>query len=579
MAKRTDCSPLAATIAEIALSIGSRPEIKTMDDVVAVMTKDLPELDRSIIVNSIVEATTGRAQATDDLTKKLNDLKREARGDAVLTYKIGRLQSDLEAGVVTKGQKSNPRPVGDTVAGLRELAKDLRSEQRKLPSAVAERYSKQIDRLTEQLETNQFVPKIKQDTVPQSMELQRLAYERDKLSRRVRQKIRDLKPQTAVGKAYRALGISRALMTGYEMSFVGRQAGLHAFGTIGETIAKPFNPKRLVQDTVALKKSIQALASDRMAHKFDTEFEARANRPLYRAWGVRIIPSDHAITGAEEIRVSSWVDKVPGVERFNRSARVFLNEIRGNTVDALAETIARNSDPTLAEGKKIGSFTNTLTGTSNLGAAEKAVGLLNETFFSARYLASRFRFISFESLVGGSGATRKAVAGEYAKIFVGMAAVYGVAALSGAQIGWNVRSSNFGKIKVGNTWIDIMGGLSQIATYAGRMVTGEKKGMDSEKVTAISGKKRPYGGASRFDVTVSFLRSKLAPIPGIAADYLADQKDMVGQPIDTASYAAQKVSPLTYWDIAKAMMHEGTPRSEAMSIAAWFGAGLQESKH
>jgi hypothetical protein len=66
---RLDCSELSLKISDWAMSISAETGAKDIDSVVKEMQKTVPTMNRAMVVDSIVEATQGRAQQTDELTK------------------------------------------------------------------------------------------------------------------------------------------------------------------------------------------------------------------------------------------------------------------------------------------------------------------------------------------------------------------------------------------------------------------------------------------------------------------------------------------------------------------------------
>ena len=95
--RKDPCSELAATITRLAMAIGERPNVKNLDDVVKGMQEHIPEVGRSEVVASILEATTGRRAAATDLQKKLADLRREARNDDAVRVAVNAMRGHKTA--------------------------------------------------------------------------------------------------------------------------------------------------------------------------------------------------------------------------------------------------------------------------------------------------------------------------------------------------------------------------------------------------------------------------------------------------------------------------------------------------
>jgi len=145
--------------------------------------------------------------------------------------------------------------------------------------------------------------------------------------------------------------------------------------------------------------------------------------------------------------------------------------------------------------------------------------------------------------------------------------------LAGGDIEMDPRSADFGKIRIGNTRIDPLAGISQTIVLLSRLWTGETK-TAAGKVVPIRGEKVPYGKGTAADVTARFLRTKLSPVPATALDIAAGE-NVVGEPVTPASVAEGLFAPMAIQDIYEAMKDQGVGRGAALGILAFFGMGLQ----
>ena len=92
---KADCSELHLLINDMAMNLGSRADVKTLDDIAAHI-RAMPGLEaitRQNVVTAITEATASKKRAESELDKKLNALKREARKEAELVGAINDLQA------------------------------------------------------------------------------------------------------------------------------------------------------------------------------------------------------------------------------------------------------------------------------------------------------------------------------------------------------------------------------------------------------------------------------------------------------------------------------------------------------
>lgn len=211
---------------------------------------------------------------------------------------------------------------------------------------------------------------------------------------------------------------------------------------------------------------------------------------------------------------------------------------------------------------------NTLTSRGDLGKLEPAGDALNRLFFSPRMLASHIQVLTHPLTgAGGSNFVRKQAAKNLLKIVGGTAAVLGVAeAARPGSVDWDPRSSNFGKIKVGNTRFDVTGGVGSVLTLASRLATMSKKSSTTGDVQSLSG--GGFGKQDGGDVVVDFFENKFSPVAGILRDIVRGE-DFNGNKPTARSIAAGAVTPLVIQNATQAKQ----PNS-ANALAALIADGL-----
>jgi hypothetical protein len=364
---------------------------------------------------------------------------------------------------------------------------------------------------------------------------------------------------------------ARAIMTTGELSFILRQA---KFTTLSHPI---LTAKALPNMFRAL------LSSEKRAHELDLQVHNHPDAPAARAAKLHLVEEGLSLHKQEELMMGRWVGNIPVVKNFNRAAQVFLNRIRFDTWQAMRKSLSKSGTPTPLEDKQIAMFVNEATGRGGLGSLEAAAVPLARVMFSPRYFASRLQLAAGHSLWGGTMRTRKIIATEYARSLIGLGLYYTLlnayfssgdsADKDSGRIETDPRSSDFGKVIIGNTRIDPLAGLSQVITFGARTATGEKKNR-AGKVTPIRGDQVPYGGDKWSDVALDFGRGKLHPVPASIAN-LFDGTDMGGNQATVMNQAANMVAPITYIDIWKALKEQDLDDATAMSLLALLGEGLQ----
>lgn len=387
--------------------------------------------------------------------------------------------------------------------------------------------------------------------------------------------------QTVVRRAFghvgEAFNLARSLITSMDLSYLANQAGFFLAG-------------RPITTVKSLPTAIKAFASKYQSGRAYQELMDRPNAPLYQRSGLYLAQEDGDLSQREESfmsRLASDPEAVLGKGIAGKAAKVALfpvtgsqraytaglNRVRADVFDAMVATIGKGGAVTDAEAKVIADFVNKATGRGGLGAAESAAVPLAHVFFSPRFVASRFQLLAGQPFYQGNLRTRTAIAKEYGRMLAGLGVFYGLMSMGGDEpVEWDARSSDFGKVKVGNTRIDPLFGLSQTAVLLTRLATGEKK-TGAGKVDKIRGDVK-FGRDDAFDVAANFLRSKFAPVLGTAVD-VATEKDVVGNKVTPGSAAASLTVPLSFREVFDAMKEHGVPGATALGLLAMFGVRVQ----
>jgi hypothetical protein len=145
--------------------------------------------------------------------------------------------------------------------------------------------------------------------------------------------------------------------------------------------------------------------------------------------------------------------------------------------------------------------------------------VLNAFFFAPRYVLSRI--YDTPKLLASTNPIVRQEAWRTVFQFLGAgASILGLAKLSGAEIEFNPLSSDVGKIKVGNTRLDIWAGFIQYYRFAAQLALGKR---------VITGTKEEQE-LDRLQVIWRMLQSKGSPIFGLFVDLLSGET-YTGEPM------------------------------------------------
>jgi cell wall-associated NlpC family hydrolase len=325
------------------------------------------------------------------------------------------------------------------------------------------------------------------------------------------------------------INLPRSLMATLDQSMMFRH-GIYTLAHSPRIWAKQFGPmyKALFSETSAAQwaENIQ---------NFDTY--ALADKAGVQMTSMSAKRGD--LSQREEQYMSVLAEQIPGLGRIvrasDRSYVGTLNAMRMGLFDKLVRHAAAegwdlNDEHLLGS---IGKFVNSATGRGDLGLLRKHAVTLQTVLFSPRLMASRFNFISpvyYHSL--HPFARREALKALRNLVF-GAGTVLGAAHMAGAQVGIDPRSTDFGKMKFGNTRVDLLGGAQQPITLLATLFSGTRISSSTGLPEHLSG--GAYG-TSRFDVLWRYFQNKLAPVSAGTVEALQQQDPATHQPLGMAQF-------------------------------------------
>jgi len=508
---------------------------------------------------------TALQAAKTRITNQITDLEHQIQTRTKIVRESKRLKPDAELERLT-AIRDEMRAVYDTVFKKPELTDAQRLEIWK------ERTRDRIEELTEKVKNRQFQPRKKPDPVKMDKEAQRLRFELHKVHRALLDlRYNDqMSKRNAAAKAFDAVAntvwFQRAMMTTGEFSGVLRQGGALSYQ----------NPTIALRN---LKPMMEAFKSEQNQFRIMEEILTRDNAPLYEKYGLEFTEAGTRLSSMEEhfmFRLSENMQKQPGlkqlvgtVNKFQRAYTVFLNRMRADVFDAMADTWGK--DPATLD--QIANAINVFSGRGSKGVG-KFLGsgqFANTIAFAPKYAISRIQMLALQPMWRGNLHTRKMIAWQYLKMLRGPAALYALGALMGGKVNTDSNSSDFGKMVVGKTRIDPWMGILQPLVLFSRLGTGKKTTAGGREVP-IRGKV-PYGGDNAWDVIANFGRGKLSPSVGSAVSVLSGE-DPTGQQFDIGDALKTTFYPMTYRDIIKLYGEHGIPEATAMATLGVFGVGV-----
>jgi hypothetical protein len=325
----------------------------------------------------------------------------------------------------------------------------------------------------------------------------------------------------------------------------------------------------------AFASMFKQFGSERAFRGVMDDIRARDTYPLMEESGLSLTNLGHDLSQREEVFMSQWAERIPvygrAVRASERGFSGFLNKLRADTFDDLVRRSTAAGVDFQANPKAlsdIASFVNAATGRGNLGALNSSAPLLNGLLFSPRLIASRVTLLNPAYYAQLSPVVRQEAIKSLLTFGTLATSVLTMFKMGGADVETDPRSSDFGKIKIGNTRYDIFGGFVQYITLGARLATNETVTLKGEEQTL--GER--YGSRTRLDVAANFLANKASPVAGYVRDYLRGA-DPVGTPFDAGRDAMELFIPLFLQDAAK-VYEEGGVEALPRIAPGFFGVGV-----
>jgi hypothetical protein len=349
--------------------------------------------------------------------------------------------------------------------------------------------------------------------------------------------------------------------------------------------------------------------------KWLDELKSSEYYPLLKESGLFIAEQSGKLSAMEEVLANNLGNKIPilgqsykikgrtvlpGTNIYKRSEYAysgFLNNLRVETflegANALKEmglTPEANKD----EFKSWASYVNNATGRGTMDASLALK--LGSVFFSPRLIASRLNVgmnpLYYSKL---SPAARKMALKRTGTFFAIATTMTALAALyynndddDDTSVELDPRSSDFGKIKNGNTRVDFLGGFLPFYRSASQILMGQKKNLTTAQIEELNQK---FGGTTKFDVAKDFFANKLAPLPRMGYDFLDKttaqaEKDKLEKEKDNSIWndlgypvwAQNLTVPIWTQDVKRLNEEHGVAAGTGLTMLNLLGAGVQNFK-
>jgi hypothetical protein len=410
-----------------------------------------------------------------------------------------------------------------------------------------------------------------------------------------------------------AMNMPRAFLASGDFSVTFRQLARalarkpqHLPGVISAQARVVFSPKnyKMIMGMLEADPDIQLFMRSTLDH------------PLY--WAPEPGQAVPRLWTREETFQSNLIEKIPVIRSFvNASERAFVggaNYMRGMMAKDYAQMLGKMnvlySDTAQLTGKTPEELTNIATkmGIKNIGtlkpqqlidqiivASDKNIDGLsqligvvtgrgdfprairnlapvcNAFLFAPRWVISQLELPAL--IASKNPIVRKEAARTLVQFLGAGASILSLASLAGYKVEMNSNSSNLGKIKVGNTYIDIWSGYAQWIRFLSQLATNKRLTTGTQEEQELN----------RLQTIWRFLQSKGSPIFSLLVDLLSGQNYM-GEQLFTGGWQTarrelrQRLTPLTAQDILEGIEANGSVWGALAGVPSIAGIGIVSYK-
>ena len=281
----------------------------------------------------------------------------------------------------------------------------------------------------------------------------------------------------------------------------------------------------------------------------------------------------------EEAHPSALPEKLPIIGNLYKASEVaytgFLRMARADLADKMIKIAEKNGenikDVKTAQG--IGQFVNSMTGRGHLGKAEGFAKGINNIFFSAKKVVSDFDFLTGFQARDIPRSMKVRAAYNLIKVAGGVTAMATLFnSLNPGTVETDPTSTNFLKVKIGDTYHDVLGGMPGIVVLVSRIKMNKKK-TSTGKISALNTGK--YGTETSMDLFWQWIQNKLSPLGSLMKDF-ANRVDYDGNPVTVEGEALKTITPLPISDISSISGSKNPAELKALSNFLNF-IGIQRS--
>lgn len=565
--KTSGATTIPSDIADLVTMAGYHIEsgVRSLPEIIQAVRKVAPnatDADLNIAVGHALDAIDAKPKAAlKAATRTINDLRKEAEAARKGATYVKDIDSALKRIDEIEAAIKDPGKGLDEIEGLWGELTRLRQTYGQgqtygLDTLVQGKYGMQSEEVAElryrldeaKRESGRFVGEARKKAEYESANTLR-------------------KAAINVGKVYRETkALPGQLVASLDASYTGRQGIWFAV-----------NPRYAKESKAMVEAQFKSMATPEGYKRQAYGIRQNKSYDRFRKAGGALDGEEFAADSAEmfdSLILKKWKKYNP-FEASGRAYEMGGNVQRMQMFDNIVSGIERNGKALDDEGLKIvANYVNSATGRGSTRFTKALQNL--QVLWAPKLVGGRFELLGGQPVIKALGygmktgdyRLAKRVLEDYAAFGGMMTSVLYGAQLAGAEINWtDPDSPDWLKAKIGDLRIDPLAGFQQVGRFVFKMYNAM---MDS-----ATGKESDFG-KSATETGTRFLRSKLSPLHGEAANWLLfDRKDYVGQDVTPLSSLTNVTTPLGTRELVRDAEKEPGKAALAYFLNFW-GVGSQQ---
>ena len=288
------------------------------------------------------------------------------------------------------------------------------------------------------------------------------------------------------------------------------------------------------------------------------------------------------LTKEERYVASNLAEHIPGlghvVRASDRAYTGFLNKLRWDTFKDLynqfkglgysAEELEEKIMPAAVR------IINAGTGRGGLPNKLAPAGpVVSGVFFAPRLVSSRLTLLWPGTYINLPAPVRQWAVGTLLRSTAIVGTLMTLFAAAGWKVGTNLLSADFGKVKKGNTRIDLTGGFGSYIRLGAQLWSGKMISSTTGKEIRVG---EGYKPLTELQILGRFAESKEAPVLSFITDLMRGE-NAVGEKITLPRAVVERFIPMVLSDVYDLLKTQNLSPTEKVvaGTAGVFGAGLQ----